>query len=69
MLVLQDMNESCQTMVRCAVGVTEQFKLEVGLHQGSVMSPFSFPVMMDRLTGDRNLHGFERLEKSVRFDV
>ena len=33
--VVQDMYESCKTMVRCAVGVTEKFKVEVGLHQGS----------------------------------
>ena len=37
-------------MVRCAVGVTEEFKVEVGLNQGSALSPFFFAIMMDRLT-------------------
>ena len=32
-LVVQDMYESCETMVSCALGVTEEFKVEVGLHQ------------------------------------
>lgn len=31
--VVQDMYESCRTVVRCAVGVTEEFKMEVGLHR------------------------------------
>ena len=39
-------------MVRCAVGVTEKFKVEVGLHQGSALSNFLFVVMMDKLTDE-----------------
>ena len=34
----QDMYGSCKTVVRCAMGVTEEFKVEVGLHQGSALS-------------------------------
>lgn len=30
----------------CLVGVTDDFKVEVGLHQGSDLSPFVFLVMM-----------------------
>ena len=38
--VVQDIYESYKTMVKCAVGVTEEFKVEVGLHQGSALRPF-----------------------------
>jgi hypothetical protein len=50
--VVQDMYKDCKTVVRCAVGVTEEFKVEVGLHQGSALSPFLFAIVMDRLTDD-----------------
>ncbi|KAK3574719.1 hypothetical protein QTP86_015389 [Hemibagrus guttatus] len=33
--VVQDMYERSRTVVRCVVGQTEEFKVEVGLHQGS----------------------------------
>uniref|UniRef100_A0A8C4TF98 Myosin XVIIIB n=1 Tax=Erpetoichthys calabaricus TaxID=27687 RepID=A0A8C4TF98_ERPCA len=46
--VVQDMYEGSVTVVRSAVGVTDAFKLEVGLHQGSALSPFLFTMMMDR---------------------
>lgn len=39
---VQDMDEDCETLVRCAVGVTEEFRVEVGVHQGSALSPFLF---------------------------
>ncbi|RXN38888.1 Retrovirus-related Pol poly LINE-1 [Labeo rohita] len=50
--VVQDMYESCKTVVRCAVGVTEEFNVEVGLHQGSALSPFLFALVMDRMTDE-----------------
>ena len=43
------MDESCKTAVRCAVGVREKFKVEVGLHQGSALSLFVFALVMDTL--------------------
>ncbi|KAK3518697.1 hypothetical protein QTP70_008580 [Hemibagrus guttatus] len=48
--VVQDMYERSRTVVRCAVGQTEEFKVEVGLHQGSALSPFLFAIMMDQLS-------------------
>ncbi|KAJ8363293.1 hypothetical protein SKAU_G00121240 [Synaphobranchus kaupii] len=49
---VQDMYEDSVTVVRCAVGVTEAFKVGVGLHQGSALSPFLFAMVMDRLTDE-----------------
>ncbi|KAK3548632.1 hypothetical protein QTP70_015940, partial [Hemibagrus guttatus] len=51
--VVQDMYEQqcrSRTVVRCAVGQTEEFKVEVGLHQGSALSPFLFAIVMDQLS-------------------
>ncbi|KAK3556097.1 hypothetical protein QTP70_005246 [Hemibagrus guttatus] len=48
--VVQDMYERSRTVVRCAVGQTEEFKVEVGLHQGPALSPFLFAIVMDQLS-------------------
>ncbi|KAK3509791.1 hypothetical protein QTP70_011160 [Hemibagrus guttatus] len=48
--VVQDMYERSRTVVRCAVGQTEEFKVEVGLNQGSALSPFLFAIVMDQLS-------------------
>ncbi|KAK3568355.1 hypothetical protein QTP86_005437 [Hemibagrus guttatus] len=48
--VVQDMYDWSRTVVRCAVGQTEEFKVEVGLHQGSALSPFLFAMVMDQLS-------------------
>ena len=52
MQLVQDMYEGSETVVRCAVETTESFKVKVGLHQGSALSPFLFAVIMDRLTDE-----------------
>ena len=43
------MYEESETVVRCTIGTTESFKVKVGLHQRSALSPFLFAVIMDRL--------------------
>ncbi|KAK3564878.1 hypothetical protein QTP86_030817 [Hemibagrus guttatus] len=48
--VVQDMYERSRTVVRCTVGQTEEFKVEVGLHQGSALRPFLFAIVMDQLS-------------------
>ncbi|KAK3570071.1 hypothetical protein QTP86_010237 [Hemibagrus guttatus] len=48
--VVQDMYERSRTVVRCAVGQTEEFNVEVGLQQGSALSPFLFAIVMDQLS-------------------
>ena len=40
------MYESCEIMLRCAVGVTDGFKVVVGLHQASLL----VAMVMDRLS-------------------
>ena len=48
--LVNDMYHQCETVVRCAAGRSEPFAVEVGLHKGSVFSPFLFAIMMDSLT-------------------
>ncbi|KAK3517909.1 hypothetical protein QTP70_027300 [Hemibagrus guttatus] len=48
--VVQDMYERSRTVVRCVVGQTEEFNVEVGLHQGSALNPFLFAIVMDQLS-------------------
>ncbi|KAK3510334.1 hypothetical protein QTP70_002516, partial [Hemibagrus guttatus] len=48
--VVQDMYKRSRTVVRCAVGHIKEFKVEVGLHQGSALSPFLFAIVMDQLS-------------------
>ncbi|KAK3532587.1 hypothetical protein QTP86_025351 [Hemibagrus guttatus] len=48
--VVQDMYERSRTVGRCAVGQTEEFNVEVGLHQGSALSPVLFAIVMDQLS-------------------
>ena len=50
--IIQDMYDGATTTVRSAAGLTEEFKVGVGLHQGSALSPFLFAIIIDRLTDD-----------------
>ncbi|KAI2660071.1 hypothetical protein H4Q32_022673 [Labeo rohita] len=46
---MQDMYEDSVTAVRCAAGMTDWFKVKVGLHQESALSSLFFAMVMDRL--------------------
>lgn len=48
--VIQDMYEGARTSVRCVGGDTDQFLVNVGLHQGSALSPFLFAIVVDEVT-------------------
>lgn len=50
--IVQDVYEGSMTAVRCGVGVTGEFQVEVGLHQGLALSPFFFAIEMNVLTDE-----------------
>jgi len=48
--VIKDMYEGGRTSIRTPGGVTDDFSIGMGLHQGSALSPFLFTLVMDELT-------------------
>ena len=47
---IKDTYERARTCVRTPVGDTEYFSVDVGLHQGSALSPFLFAIIIDAIT-------------------
>ena len=41
-----------RAVMRCVEGMTESFKVVLGLYQGSALSPFMFAMVKDRLTDE-----------------
>ncbi|KAK3534130.1 hypothetical protein QTP86_002258 [Hemibagrus guttatus] len=62
---VEDMYERSRTVVRCAVGQTEEFKVEVGLHQGLALSPFLFAMVMDQLLEEVRQECREQVEENL----
>ena len=50
--LVQYMYRECKTVVRSATVNRNSFVVEVGLHQGSTLSPYMFLLLMDVLTED-----------------
>ncbi|XP_063600667.1 uncharacterized protein LOC134776844 [Penaeus indicus] len=48
--VIKESYRNVTTKVRSTVGTTGSFQVKVGLHQGSVLSPFLFDIVLDVLT-------------------
>ncbi|GJS62496.1 retrovirus-related pol polyprotein LINE-1 [Tanacetum coccineum] len=48
--VIKDMYDGAKTRVRTSIGNTEFFPIEVGLHQGSAISPYLFALILDELS-------------------
>ena len=48
--IIKDMYEESLTSVSTSGGDSDYFQLQVGLHQGSTLSPFLFTIVMDALT-------------------
>ena len=60
--LIKGMYQGSRTTVRTRYGNTETFPVEVGVHQGSALSPFLFLVVIDTLTMDlRNQDGIWEL--------
>ncbi len=47
--MIQDMYKATKTRVKTRCGLTQYFNIEVGLHQGSTLSPLHFIFIMDVL--------------------
>ena len=46
------MYDGATTTVRRVAGLSEEFKVGIGLHQGSALSPFLFAIIIDKLMED-----------------
>jgi hypothetical protein len=49
--VIQAMYEGVTTAVKVTVGESEEFPVKVDVHQGSVLSPLVFIIVMEALSG------------------
>ena len=50
--LIKDMYKDAMTFVRTCDGNTTDFSINIGLHQGSALSPYLFALVMDEVTRD-----------------
>ena len=46
---IKDMYKGTKTSVKTSIGDTKSFPIDIGLHQGSVLSLFLFTIVLDEL--------------------
>ena len=50
--LIKDMYKNAMTFVQTCGGDTTHFPINIGLHQGSALSPYLFALVMDEVTRD-----------------
>jgi hypothetical protein len=50
--LIKDMNDNVVTSFWTSDGDTDDFPIKIGLHQGSILSPYLFDLVMDEVTRD-----------------
>jgi hypothetical protein len=50
--LIKDMHDNVVTSVRTSDGDTNDFSINIELHQGSSLSPYLFALVMDEVTRD-----------------
>ena len=55
--IIQDMYDEATTSVRSAAGLTKEFKVGVGLQQGSTLSPFLLSIIIYRQADGEHQEG------------
>ena len=48
--IIKDMCDGVVENIRTCGGITSNFSITIGLHQGSALSPFLYVIVMDELT-------------------
>ena len=52
MRLVQGMYANVRSRVHVGEGYSEEFEVKVGVHQGSVLSPFLFIIVLEALSGE-----------------